>query len=123
MKRAVPAVTEIDELVEGLRSDLGDVVGASALARRDAEAEAEAEEAERAAAEKAEKAEKGSDYDPDDADDAAWELTAGPKAVGAEWAEALWRRGRKARRESSSPPARRAPVASFSPSRRPRRPR
>ena len=89
VKRAVPAVTEIDELVEGLRSDLGDVVGASALARRDAEAEAEAEEAERAAAEKAEKAEKGSDYDPDDADDAAWELTAGPKAVGAEWAEAL----------------------------------
>ena len=30
VKRAVPAVTEIDELVEGLRSDLGDVVGASA---------------------------------------------------------------------------------------------
>jgi len=93
VKRAVPAVTEIDELVEGLRSDLSDVVDARALARRDAEAEADAEEAERAAAEKAEKAEKGSekgsDYDPDDAEDTAWELTPGPKAVGAEWAEAL----------------------------------
>jgi hypothetical protein len=51
VKRAVPAVTEIDELVDGLRSDLRDVIGEGALARADAEADAR-EEAERAAAEK-----------------------------------------------------------------------
>ena len=128
VKRAVPAVTEIDELVDGLRSDLRDVVGEGALARADAEADAR-EEAERAAAEKgARAAARGARRDArraaaaaaadavgpdaslaslrgaaadtaadsaeassgsDDSEDDAWELTPGPTAVGAEWAENL----------------------------------
>ena len=125
VKRAVPAVTYIDELVDGLRSDLRDVVGESALARADAEADAR-EEAERAAEEKgaraarrdarrakaaaaaadavgpdaslaslrgavaetaADSAERKASSGSDDSEDDAWELTPGPTAVGAEWAE------------------------------------
>jgi len=129
VKRAVPAVTEIDELVDGLRSDLRDVIGEGALARADAEADAR-EEAERAAAEKGARAAaraarrdarraaaaaaaadavgpdaslaslRGAAADTaadsaeassgsDDSEDDAWELTPGPTAVGAEWADNL----------------------------------
>ena len=90
MKRAVPAVTEIDELVEGLRSDLGGVVGSDARWRARACGGGGGSRGGGARRRRgAEKAEKGSDYDPDDADDADDELTAGPKAVGAGGPEAL----------------------------------
>ena len=100
VKRAVPAVTEIDELVDGLRSDVLDVVGERALAREDAEAEAR-EEAERAARRDARReasAVRSSNADSDadsDADDPAdgWELTAGPKAIDLAWAEELLEAG------------------------------
>ena len=66
---AVPPVTEVDELIVGLTSDLSDVISARALAKLDADA---------AAAARWDGSSGGADGD--------WELTDGPQQIGTGWA-------------------------------------
>ena len=73
---AVPPVTEVDELTVGLISELGEVVGARAMARLDADAAAAARWSAAAGA----GAGAGIDVDGD------WELTDGPQQMGVGWA-------------------------------------
>ena len=72
--RATAPVTEVDELVVGLASDLRDVVGPRALARMDAEAARDNEDASTG---------DGGEGDGD------WEFADAPREMGMAWAEGL----------------------------------
>ena len=120
-----PPVTEIDELMDGVVSELSDVVSKENLQKSDAKAEAEEEQrkseedtkirvAEREArrASRAERrreklensttVENSGNISDDEfnassgSNDDEWELTAGPKSIGMEWAEGLLAAGSSA---------------------------